>query len=215
VLGFVLAAIFGAVVSSLASMLNSASTIAAMDLYRKVRKNASSFELVSAGRFFVVVFVLWAMWFAPALDDPALGGIFTYIQEFQGFISPGVLAVFLFGLLVHRAPRKSGTVGLLLSPVLYGIFKFAPKIPGLNQVPGLVSTESISKGIADWSFLDRMSLTFGIVMAVLTVMRLAMPLDKPVQLPINENMNLESSPIAKFFGGVVVVLTIILYIVFW
>ncbi len=211
-----MAAIFGAVVSSLASMLNSASTIAAMDLYRKVRKNASSTELVRVGRFFVVVFVLWAILFAPALDDPALGGIFSYIQEFQGFISPGVLAVFLFGLLVHRTPRSAGTVGLLLSPVLYGIFKFAPRIPGFNRLPGLVTTDATSfPGVADWSFLDRMSLTFVIVMAVLTVMRLAMPLDRPVVLPVNEKMNLESSPIAKFFGGVVVALTIVLYIIFW
>ena len=52
ILGFVLAAIFGAVVSSLASMLNSASTIATMDIYHKARKSASQFELVSAGRIF-------------------------------------------------------------------------------------------------------------------------------------------------------------------
>jgi len=216
VLGFVLASIFGAVVSSLASMLNSASTIAAMDLYRKVRKGASSFELVSVGRFFVVVFVLWAIVFAPALDDPALGGIFTYIQEFQGFISPGVLAVFLFGLLVHRAPRECGTIGLLLSPVLYGIFKFAPRIPGLKNVPGLVTTESMAfPGVADWSFLDRMSLTFGFVMLVLTLMRLVWPMAQPVELPVNEKMNLESSPVAKFFAVIVVAMTIALYVIFW
>ncbi|HMP07038.1 MAG TPA: sodium/solute symporter [Lacipirellulaceae bacterium] len=219
VLGFVLAAIFGAVVSSLASMLNSASTIAAMDLYRKARPGATSRELVSVGRFFVVVFVLWAILFAPALDDPALGGIFTYIQEFQGFISPGVLAVFLFGLLVHRAPRKCGAVGLLLSPVLYGAFKFAPRIPGLSRIPGLVTTAPMEaaglKGIADWSFLVRMSLTFLIVLAVLTAMRLLRPLAAPVELPFNDKINLESSPTAKFFGAVVIALTVVLYVVFW
>jgi solute:Na+ symporter, SSS family len=219
VLGFVLAAIFGAVVSSLASMLNSASTIAAMDLYRKVRKGASSRELVGVGRFFVVAFVLWAIIFAPSLDDPALGGIFTYIQEFQGFISPGVLAVFLFGLLVHRAPRKCGTVGLLLSPVLYGLFKFSPRIPGLNRLPGLASSLSVGDrsvpAIAEWSFLDRMSLTFVIVMLVLAAMRLIKPLPEPVDLPVNEKMNLESSPVAKFFAVIVVLMTIGLYVVFW
>ncbi|HRX86015.1 MAG TPA: sodium/solute symporter, partial [Phycisphaerae bacterium] len=59
--GFVLVAIFGAVVSSLASMLNSASTIATMDVYRKLRKDASQYELVTVGRVFVVLFVLVAM----------------------------------------------------------------------------------------------------------------------------------------------------------
>jgi solute:Na+ symporter, SSS family len=218
-LGFVLAAIFGAVVSSLASMLNSASTIATMDLYRKARGGASSTELVAVGRFFVLLFVLLAMLLAPALDNPALGGIFTYIQEFQGFISPGVLAVFFFGLLVHRAPRACGTVGLLLSPVLYAIFKFAPQIPGLRETPVLASSFSLGgkqlPAIADWSFLDRMSLTFLFVMLVLAAMRLLRPLPQPVDLPVNEKMNLDSSPIAKFFAAVVVLMTIGLYLVFW
>jgi len=119
----VLAAIFGAVVSSLASMLNSSSTIFAMDIYRKIKKNPSQFELVSVGRICVVAFVFIAMLIAPRLDNPKFGGIFTFIQEFQGFISPGILSIFLFGVLVHRAPRACGTVGLIINPVLYGALK--------------------------------------------------------------------------------------------
>lgn len=221
-LGFVLAAIFGAVVSSLASMLNSASTIATMDIYRKIRGNAKPSELVSVGRVFVVLFVLIAMFIAPALDDPAFDGIFTFIQEFQGFISPGVLAIFLFGLLVPTAPRICGSVGLILSPILYGLFKFSPNIPGLSGIPVLAVSskveegkEIITKGIADWSFLDRMSLTFLIVIGVLTLLTLTKPLKNPVVLPVNEEMDVTSSSSAKFFGGVVVVLTAVLYVIFW
>jgi solute:Na+ symporter, SSS family len=206
--GFVLAAIFGAVVSSLASMLNSASTIATMDIYRKLRKGASQYELVTAGRVFVVLFVLIAMTIAPMLGHPAFGGIFTFIQEFQGFISPGILAIFLFGLLIHRAPRQVGTVGLLLNPVLYGVFKFSPSIPVLKDIDPL-------QVVANWSFLDRMALCFGIVIAVLTVMTLVAPLKKPIELPVNEKMNIESSKGAMICGAGVVVLTLILYIVFW
>jgi SSS family solute:Na+ symporter len=193
-LGFVLAAIFGAVVSSLASMLNSASTIFTMDIYHKLRRHASQYELVTVGRICTVLFVLIALAIAPQLDNPVFGNIFNYIQEFQGFISPGVLAIFLFGLLVHRAPRSVGTVGLLLNPFLYGGLKYAaPQI----------------------AFLDRMSICFGIILAVLTVMTLLNPLEKPVDLPVNEKMNLESSKGAMFFGAIVVCLTIGLYILFW
>ncbi|MCA9189725.1 MAG: sodium/solute symporter, partial [Planctomycetales bacterium] len=78
--GFVLAAIFGAVVSSLASMLNSASTIFAMDIYGKAKSNASQFELVTVGRICTIVFVLIAVLIAPQLDSPKFGGIFTFIQ---------------------------------------------------------------------------------------------------------------------------------------
>jgi solute:Na+ symporter, SSS family len=206
--GFVLAAIFGAVVSSIAAMLNSASTIFAMDIYRKLRSGASQFELVTVGRVCVVVFVLIAMIIAPSLGHPRFGGIFTFIQEFQGFISSGILAIFLFGVLVHRAPRYVGTVGLLLNPVLYGIFKFSPQIPGLKSI-GVLQT------VAAWSFLDRMALCFGLIMAVLTVMTLVRPLAQPVDLPVNPKMDMTTSRGAKAFGAVVILLTIALYVIFW
>jgi len=206
--GFVLVAIFGAVVSSLASMLNSASTIATMDIYGKMRKGASQYELVTAGRVFVVIFVLIAMLIAPKLGDPAFGGIFTFIQEFQGFISPGILAIFLFGLLVHRAPRYVGTVGLLLNPVLYGLFKFSPRIFG-GANPGILES------IAGLSFLDRMAICFGILLVVLTTLTVVSPLKKPVDLPVNEKMDVTPSKGAMAFGGLIVVMTIALYVVFW
>lgn len=192
--GFVYAAIFGAVVSSLASMLNSASTIATMDLYRQVRGGAAQSELVTVGRVFTVLFVLIAMLIAPILDSPAFGGIFTFIQEFQGFISPGVLSIFLFGLLVPRAPRMCGTIGILLNPILYGGLKY------------------LAPGIA---FLDRMAICMGVIVAVLALLTALFPLKEPVELPVNEKMDITSSPGAKIMGGVVVALTIVLYIVFW
>jgi len=192
--GFVLAAIFGAVVSSLASMLNSSSTIFAMDIYRKIKKEHSQFELVSVGRICVVAFVFIAMLIAPRLDNPKFGGIFTFIQEFQGFISPGILSIFLFGVLVHRAPRACGTVGLIINPLLYGGLKyFAPNI----------------------AFLNRMAICFFVILAVLAIMTVLKPLPQPVTLPVNESMDMRTDPRTMIFGLVVVVLTLILYGIFW
>ena len=192
--GFVYAAIFGAVVSSLASMLNSASTIATMDLYRKVRPGAAASELVGVGRFFTVLFVLIAIIIAPSLDDPAFGGIFNFIQEFQGYISPGVLGIFIFGLLVPRAPRAAGTVGLLANPILYFLLaQFAPEI----------------------AFLDRMAICLGVVLAILAGMTLLAPLKQPVVLPVNEDMDVTRSNTALLGGLLVCVLTAVLYYTFW
>ena len=205
--GFVLVAIFGAVVSSLASMLNSASTIATMDLYRKVRPKSTQYELVSFGRVCVVVFMLIAAYLAPALQDPQFGGIFTFIQEFQGFISPGILAIFLFGVLVHRAPRYAGMVGLILNPILYGLFKFSPGWFG-DANPWLLQKAS------ELAFLDRMAVCFGIIILLLTVLTLVNPLRKPVELPVNEKMDLKPSKSALICGVIVCVLTVALYIVF-
>ncbi len=206
--GFVLAAIFGAVVSSLASMLNSAATIFSMDIYRKLRRNASQHELVSVGRVCTIVFVLIALLIAPWLGHEMFGGIFTFIQEFQGFISPGILAIFLFGILVPKAPRSVGTVGLLLNPMLYGLFKFSPSLFGSENT-------NVLAHISTWSFLDRMALCFGIVLAVLTAITAIKPLKSPIVLPVNNQIDLKSSPIAKFFGGVVIIIAGGLYWCFW
>jgi len=193
--GFMLAAILGAVMSSLASMLNSASTIFTMDLYRKyINKHATQTRLVTIGRISVGVFVAIGCFIAPLLDDPKFGGIFKYIQEFQGYISPGILAVFVFGLLIKKAPPISGVVGLIINPILY--FILAKTFPSL-------------------AFLDRMAFSFFCVLAVMAVITIIKPLKEPVKLPVNPDMNLESSQIAKVMGIIVVALTIGLYIFFW
>ncbi|WP_370980807.1 sodium/solute symporter [Agaribacterium sp. ZY112] len=202
---FVLAAIFGAIVSSLASMLNSASTIMTMDIYSKVfPAGAKDEHLPSVGRFFVVLFVIIAAIIAPSLDD--FGGIFTYIQEFQGFISSGIIAIFLFGMLVPRAPRFLGWSGIVLNASLYGLIKWwlGPVI----VEAGLWFSDEIS-------FLDRMAICFFLVCIYCAIATLLKPLPEPVQLPENKDIDLTPSPMAKWMGGAVVILTGILYVVFW
>jgi solute:Na+ symporter, SSS family len=192
-MGFVFAAIFGAVVSSLASMLNAASTIFAMDIWRNVRKRAEPGEFVLVGRICVVVFVTIACLIAPSLGRPEFGGIFTFIQEFQGFISPGILAVCLFGLLVPKAPRFLGWFGILLNAVLYGVFKYTLAV----------------------AFLDRMAICFAIVLAALTTATLLKPLPQPVVLPVNVGFDMTPSKGAKTWGYVVCAATVVLYVIFW
>lgn len=191
---FVLAAIFGAVVSSLASMLNSASTIATIDIFQKLKPESSQDTLVGVGKFFTVLFVLISCLIAPNLGNPAFGGIFTFIQEFQGFISPGVLMVFLFGFLVPRAPRYLGWLGIAVNVVLYGALKVAaPGIP----------------------FLNRMAICFGVVFLVMAVITAVKPLAQPVVMPTTDLIALESSKKAKVYGIGVVIATLVLYAIFW
>ncbi len=208
---FVLAAIFGAVVSSLASMLNSASTIATMDIVAKIGKlstgkEMSQMALVTSGRVCVVLFVVVAAFIAPQLGRPEFGGIFTFIQEFQGFISPGVLAVFLFGFLVHRAPKYLGWLGILVNALLYWFFK---------EVGGDLLVNNGLWFAPEVSFLDRMGLCFLLVLALCTILTIVNPLKKPVEMPVNDKINLESSKTAKIGGVAVIIATVILYIIFW
>jgi SSS family solute:Na+ symporter len=201
---FVLAALCGAVISSLASMLNSASTIATMDLYSKFSGEKNPAKLVKVGRGFVVLFVILAGFVAPKLDN--FTSIFAYIQEFQGFISPGILAVFIFGFFSPRTPRYFGAIGIGLNVVSYGAFKWF--LGDLLVKNGLWYADQIA-------FLDRMAICFFIVLLAGIILTLVKPMAAPVKLPENKEIELESSKGAKIVGVGVVLCTIALYAVFW
>lgn len=193
--GFILAALLGAVVSSLASMLNAASTIFTMDLWRRYfRRESTEAALVVTGRTTVAIFAAVGCLVAPLLGNPRFGGIFTFIQEFQGFISPGILAVFLFGFFVRRANRWAGTVGLLACPVIFGGLKVA--------VPSI-------------AFLDRMAIAFFIVLGILTAMTLMRPKTDADEVEQAPTIELTPSPGAKVAGALVVLATVALYVRFW
>ncbi len=201
---FVLAALSGAVISSLASMLNSASTIATMDLYSKFSGEKNPAKLVKVGRAFVVLFVILAGIVAPKLDN--FTSIFAYIQEFQGFISPGILAVFIFGFFSPRTPRYFGAVGIGLNVVSYAGFKW------------LIGPWLVSKGwwyAEQIAFLDRMAICFFIVLLAGVILTLLKPMKEPVAMPVNDAIELESSSGAKAVGIGIVIATLALYVCFW
>lgn len=191
-IGFILAALLGAIISSLAAVLNASSTIFTMDIFQKhIRPDASQTTLVTVGRMSVLVFALIGCVVSPMLDK--LGSIFAYIQEFQGYVSPGILAVFVFGLINRRAPGAAGVVGLLLNPLLY--FLFATFCPQL-------------------SFLDRMAVCFFSVMAIMWVIGMAKPLAQPVEFKNAATIDVESSKGARIYGVILLVLIAGLYVLF-
>jgi solute:Na+ symporter, SSS family len=192
---FIFAALSGAVISSLAAMLNSASTIFTMDLYKRLfRRDAGDKALIRTGRISTLVFVTIGCLIAPQLGRPSFKGIFTYIQEFQGYVSPGILAVFIFGLLVKKAPPMTGVTGLLLTVPIYGALQlFAPQV----------------------AFLNRMAVTFVAILVVLAVMTALKPLAEPRVLPVREGFDMRPSRSVVVLGAVVVAATLALYAIFW
>ncbi len=123
--GLVLAALAAAIVSSLASMLNSTATIFTMDIYLPYfNKNASDKQTVNVGRITAAVSLLIAILIAPSLGN--LGQAFQFIQEYTGIVSPGILAVFLMGLFYKKATNNAAIWGILLSIPIAMYFKVAP-----------------------------------------------------------------------------------------
>jgi SSS family solute:Na+ symporter len=221
--GFMMAAIMGAVLSSLASMLNAASTIFTMDLAKRhIFPDISEFTTVTIGRICVILFAVVGCVIAPFLSHPAFGGLFSYIQEFQGFISPGILAIFLFGFFVRKAPAVCGVFGLVASPVVYAILKFSPwmvvflvvdilKIPVENQPELLMK---YSEWFAGMAYLDRMAITFTIIMICLAAITLIKPRKEKFEFEVQTKLDMTSSSGAKIVGVVVVLLTLALYYIF-
>tara|TARA_B100000963_G_scaffold47380_1_gene35671 strand:- start:3190 stop:4878 length:1689 start_codon:yes stop_codon:yes gene_type:complete len=141
--GLILAALAAAIVSSLASMINSTSTIFTMDIYKStINKRADDKQMVKVGRLTGLVALIIAMILAPQLGS--LGQVFQFIQEYTGVVSPGILAVFLMGLFYKKATNNAAIWGVILSIPIAMYFKVAPNgwsnasifvnIPFMNQM---------------------------------------------------------------------------------
>jgi SSS family solute:Na+ symporter len=200
IIGFVLAALLGAIVSSLAAMLNAASTIFTMDIFKKyISPKAEQKSMVTLGRICVIVFTGVAIWLAPKLGDPKISNsIFTIIQEVQGLLSPGILAVFAFGLIVKKAPPVAGVAGLVTNIVFYGGMYLLGRY---HVVPEI-------------QFLNRMAICFGIDLLVMAVITISVPLTTPMQFEHKTKLDLKSSTGALVAGIIVVIITLTLYYLF-
>ena len=132
--GLVLAALAAAIVSSLASMLNSTSTIFTMDIYKPyIDRDASHKKLVSVGRITAAAALVVAGLIAPMMAN--FDQMFVYIQEYTGLVSPGILAVFLMGLFWKKTTNRGAITGVLISIPVALLLKFLPiEMPFLDQM---------------------------------------------------------------------------------
>ena len=158
--GLAFAALAAAIVSSLASMLNSTATIFTMDIYKQyINPNADDRATVRMGRISAVVALAIACVMAPLL-----GGIdqaFQFIQEYTGVVSPGILAVFILGLFWKKTTNKGAITGALASIPIAMYFKVAPKgwsdsalfvdLPFLHQMGYTTLLTMLVIAIVSWS----------------------------------------------------------------
>jgi solute:Na+ symporter, SSS family len=192
--GLVVAALTAAIVSSLASMLNSTATIFTMDIYRPYfSKRTDGSDLVKVGRITVMLALIVAVLVAPALDS--MPQMFQYIQEYTGIVSPGILAVFLMGLFWKKTNSKGAIIGVLCSIPVAILLKVLP---------------------IDMPFMDQMMYTSLITIAIILMVTLvtAKHDEDPKAIPL---------PRETFFTGkkfnvsayAVMIILALLYTVFW
>ena len=132
--GLAFAALTAAIVASLAGKSNSIATIFSLDIYKRfIDPNASERKLVKTGRVVIVIGFLVALAIAPALKSFGQG--FNYIQEFTGFVTPGILAMFLMGFFWKRANANGALAATLISIPLSAFLKYAiPSLPFMNRM---------------------------------------------------------------------------------
>ena len=153
-----------------------------MDLYRRFfRRDAGQAELVAVGRVVTVAALALA---AVLATSPFLqGGVFTFIQEFQGYVSPGIVAAFVFGFAVPKAPPLAGLAALVLSAPVYGL---------------------LARAWPDVAYLHRMVATLVVLVFVMAAITAARPLAEPRRLPVREGFDMRSSRLALVAGLAVV-----------
>jgi len=214
--GAMFAALCGAVMSSFNSGLNSASTILTVDLYKKfVNPQASEKRVVTVGRWATAAVVVVACLWAPIITQ--FEGVFSYIQEIWGFITPGIVAAFLVGMLVKKAPAIAAKTAMVLGLALYAIFR----------IPGWVLESSVKAGeIADGTllhyvyqfstiaFLHHMGIIFVILAVVMLFITWRKPLLKPRTMPVSD-LDVRPHKYQYVFGGITIAATVVLYILFW
>ncbi|PST82595.1 sodium transporter [Pedobacter yulinensis] len=198
--GLAFAALTAAVVASLAGKCNSISTIFTLDIYKKyINKGASERKMINVGRWATIVASLIAVVIAPALQR--FDQVYQFIQEYVGFISPGVFAIFLLGLFWKRTTSAAALVAALSTIPLSVAMKFLPGMSGGYFGP--------------MPFLHRMTWVFGIIMVTMVTMTLvSRPRQAGAEIVVDTKMFRVDT---GFIVSSVIILGILtgLYIAFW
>ena len=199
--GVAFAALTAAIVASLAGKSNSISTIFSLDIYKKYfNKGSSEKNLVRVGRWAVIVCMLIAALVTPALKS--LDQAYQFIQEYVGFLSPGVLAIFLLGMFWKKTTADAALAGAVLTIPISTVLKFLPAWT--------------NGAFPDFPFLDRMTITFFAVAIMMVAISLLKPRsDKDIHsLEVDKSM-FRVSP-GFLFGSVIICgVLAALYTVFW
>jgi SSS family solute:Na+ symporter len=157
--GLVAGGLLAALMSSLAAVFNSCSTLFTMDIYKKVRPAASEASLVRVGRMATGVVVIFGIAWIPLMENVS-GELYHYLQSVQAYIAPPIAAVFFLGLFWKRL-NVAGAMSALVGGFVIGMVRLILEI----------KKEALGSGVVFW-FADVNFLYFAIMLLVLCVVLL-------------------------------------------
>jgi SSS family solute:Na+ symporter len=214
--GLSFAALTAAVVASLAGKANSIATIFTLDIYKKViNPEASEKKQVFIGKITIIVSMLMAIIIAPFLGIDKKGG-FQYIQEYTGFVSPGIFAMFILGFFWKKTTSNAALFATIGGFILSVVFKVLPNFVDLSFLASTGFSKDNGSGVYEIPFIDRMGFVFIIciiVMYIISVIENKRGV-KTNGLEIDSKM-FKTSP--AFTAGALIILGMLvaLYTIFW
>ncbi len=192
--GLMLAALFGATMSTLDSLLNSAATIFTIDIYKPfINKKAKSDQMVKVGKITTMVLMVIACLWAPIISSFE-GGLYLFIQQYWGFLQSGVVVAFFMGMIWTKVPAGAALMAMILNFPIYGFFLW--KFP-------------------DLPFLHSMALTLIIIVVLTTIYTLISPRTEFKEIPSINDETYVLSPLVKYWSIVLALLTVMMYIIFF
>lgn len=228
--GIALAALIAAIGSSVASIVNSASTIFTLDIYKPMfmkykehydliedrdLSHSKEKELVRVGKWSSLIFLIIGVLIAPALNS--LGQAFQFIQEYTGFISPGILAIFVLGLFWKRTSTNAAFWGVVISLPLSMLFKFLPQWVDLSSLASTGFSAIGESGLYEIPFLDRMGFSFIIIAAVMMAISMKDNPngDDPKAIHFDSANYFKTSNAFNIMAIATVVIVAAIYIIYW
>lgn len=214
--GLSFAALTAAVVASLAGKANSIATIFTLDIYKKkINPQANEHKQVQIGRWVIIVSMILAVVIAPYLGIDKKGG-FQYIQEYTGFVSPGIFAMFILGFFWKKTTSNAALFATIGGFVLSVLFKISPNYIDLGFLNPYGFSVLNAQGIYEIPFIDRMGLVFLICIVLMYFISIY---DHSRGLKSN-GLEIDSSmfrPSASFTVGALLVIGIVaaLYGIYW
>lgn len=221
--GVVIAGVLSALMSSLASLFNSAATLFTVDIYEKIRPGRPEKHLVMVGRMATGIVVVLGLLWIPVMKFISGGGLYQYLQSVQGYLAPPITAVFLLGLFVKRVNARGALYGLSIGFVL-GMTKLT--LQALAGA-GVMSSEGLLGSIAELNFLYASGWLFLISVLVVVFASLSAPAQPATQIagltysglsPAEQAENRESWGASDVIASVLLValvLVVYVYFSFW
>jgi SSS family solute:Na+ symporter len=214
--GIMFAALAGAVMSSFNSGLNSAATIFTIDFYKGyINPSADTRKEILVGRVSTGIIVIIACLWAPVISG--FEGVFRYIQEIWGFITPGIVAAFLVGMIYSKVPALAAKTALITGAALYALFR----IPGWVMENAYKSGDIVERTFPWYiykfstiAFLHHMAIIFIILAVLMVVITKYRPNLQASAMPVS---SVDVKPYKHRFtvGWLIIAATAILYIIFW